>query len=56
MEQDQKNGKCDPCEERFEENVDEIVDEVEGYSDEDRRKKEKEVEEAFADSKTDSER
>lgn len=48
MNNDQVNAKCDPCEQQFEENVDQLVGEVEGYSEKDHRKKEKEVEDAFA--------
>ncbi len=56
MNKEQENAKCDPCEQQFEENVHEIVNEVEGYTDKDRKKKEKEVEEAFTASKTDMKR
>lgn len=52
MNQEQENAKCDPCEQQFEENVHEIVNEVEGYTQKDHNKKEKEVEEAFATSET----
>lgn len=43
----QSNPKCDPCEQRFEDNVHNIVKEVEGYTPHERREKEREVEEAF---------
>lgn len=56
MNKEQENTKCDPCEQQFEENVHGIVNEVEGYTDKDHRKKEKEVEDAFATEKRDSNR
>lgn len=43
----QSHLKCDPCEQRFEDNVHDIVKEVEGYTPHERREKEREVEEAF---------
>lgn len=39
---------CDPCEERFENGIREIVDEVEGYSPEEHVEKKEEVNAAFA--------
>lgn len=42
-----KNTKCDPCEQQFEEGVKEIVDQVEGYTPKEHTAKEKEVEAAF---------
>lgn len=39
---------CTPCEQNFENKVDELVGQVENYDREDRRRKEREVEEAFA--------
>lgn len=42
-----KNNTCDPCEEDFWRQVNELVDEVKGYTKEDHMKKEKEVDEAF---------
>lgn len=42
-----KNTKCDPCEEQFEEGVKEMVDQVEGYTPNEHDQKEKEVEAAF---------
>ena len=56
MNKEQENAKCDPCERKFEENVHELVNEVEGYTDKDRRNKQKEVEDAFAASKTEPKR
>ena len=56
MNKEQENAKCDPCERKFEENVHELVNEVEGYTDKDRRNKEKEVEDAFAASETEPKR
>lgn len=42
-----RNETCDPCEERFEEGIREIVDEVEGYSPEEHVEKKEEVHAAF---------
>lgn len=42
-----KNTKCDPCEQKFEEGVREIVDQVEGYTRKERADKQKEVAAAF---------
>jgi len=42
-----KDGKCDPCEQRFEEGIREIVNEVEGYSPEEHVEKKEEVNAAF---------
>lgn len=39
---------CTPCEQNFENKVDELVGQVEDYDRDDRRRKEREVEEAFA--------
>jgi len=39
---------CTPCEQNFENKVDELVGQVEDYSEKDRRQKEREVEEAFS--------
>ena len=38
---------CTPCEQNFEKNVDRLVGQVENYTEKDRVKKEREVEEAF---------
>lgn len=50
MKKDKKDRyeTCDPCEERFEEGIREIVDEVEGYSPEEHVEKKEEVNAAFA--------
>lgn len=42
-----QSPKCDPCEERFEENIHEIVEQVEGHTCRDHEKKEKEMEKVF---------
>jgi len=39
---------CTPCEQNFEDNINELVDQVEDYTRKDRMRKEREVEEAFA--------
>lgn len=39
---------CTPCEQNFENKVDELVGQVEDYNREDRQRKEREVEDAFA--------
>lgn len=39
---------CTPCEQNFEKNVDRLVGQVENYTEKDRVKKEREVEEAFS--------
>ena len=39
---------CTPCEQNFENKVDELVGQVEDYTGDDRRRKAREVEEAFA--------
>lgn len=39
---------CTPCEQNFENKVDELVGQVEDYNREDRQRKESEVEDAFA--------
>lgn len=41
------NTKCDPCEQKFEDGVKEIVDQVEGYTRKEHADKEKEVDAAF---------
>jgi len=38
---------CDPCEENFERNIDQMVGEVEGYSRKERDDRRREVEEAY---------
>lgn len=43
-----KETTCTPCEQNFEKKVDELVDQVEDYSEKDRKQKEHEVEEAFS--------
>lgn len=45
--EENKNTKCDPCEQRFEEGIDQIVDQVEGYTREEHTDKEREVTTAF---------
>ncbi len=47
MEKDSKKSGCCGCEADFKKEVNELVDEVEGYTEEDRKKKEEEVKEAF---------
>ena len=42
---------CTPCEQNFEDNINELVDQVEDYTRKDRMRKEREVEEAFASDK-----
>ena len=42
---------CTPCEQNFEDNINELVDQVEDYPRKDRMRKEREVEEAFASDK-----
>ena len=39
---------CTPCEQNFEDNINELVDQVEDYTRKDRMRKEREVEDAFA--------
>ena len=39
---------CTPCEQNFEDNINELVDQVEDYTRKDRMRKEREVEEAEA--------
>lgn len=43
-----KETTCTPCEQNFEDNINELVDQVEDYTRKDRMRKEREVEEAFA--------
>lgn len=43
----ENNRQCDPCEQTFENNVEKIVDEVEGYTSADRKERRKEVDDAF---------
>lgn len=43
-----KNTTCEPCEENFERNIDEMVREGEAPSAQERRQKEEEVKSAFA--------
>lgn len=43
-----KNTACEPCEEKFERNIDELVREGEAPTAEERRRKEREIESAFA--------
>lgn len=47
MKKESQNQKCDPCEQQFEQNVHELVHEVEGYTEKEHRRKEKEVEASF---------
>lgn len=43
----ENNQQCEPCEQQFENNVDKIVNEVEGYTPSDRKARQKEVDGAF---------
>ena len=43
----ENNQKCDPCEQKFEKNVDKMVNDVEGYTSSDHKAREKEVDGAF---------
>ena len=43
-----KNTACEPCEEKFERNIEELVREGEAPTAEERRRKEREIESAFA--------
>ena len=43
-----KETTCTPCEQNFEDNINELVDQVEDYTRKDRMSKERECEEAFA--------
>lgn len=43
----ENNQKCDPCEQQFENNVDKMVNDVEGYTSSDHKTREKEVDGAF---------
>ena len=43
-----EQATCTPCEQNFENKVNELVDQVEDYTHKDRIQKEREVEEAFA--------
>ena len=43
----ENNQKCDPCEQKFENNVDKMVNDVEGYTSSDHKAREKEVDGAF---------
>lgn len=53
MKENEKNTTaCDPCEERFENNIDSLVREGEAPTSQERRKKEEEVKEAFAEKET----
>lgn len=44
----QQNGCCDECEQMFEDNVRELVDNVEGYTRKEHRDKSAEVHEAYS--------
>lgn len=44
----EKEKKCCSCEADFEKEIDELVDGVDGYTKEDREKKEEEVRDAFS--------
>lgn len=53
----EKTGCCDPCEQQFREEVDELVENVKGYTRKDHREKKEEVKDAFAsDGKSGSEK
>lgn len=43
----ENNQQCEPCEQQFENNVDKIVNEVEGYTPSDHKARQKEVDGAF---------
>lgn len=44
---ERRQTSCTPCEQNFEDNINELVDQVEDYTRKDRMRKEREVEEAF---------
>lgn len=46
-----KNQNCDECATDFRNEINELVDSVKGYSEEDRMKKKEEVEKAFEEKK-----
>lgn len=43
----ENNQQCEPCEQQFENNVDKIVNEIEGYTPSDHKARQKEVDSAF---------